>query len=109
MLDIGSPTYMSNGVQRRYTFHGLRKNAACYLAEMGLNDGQIGAICAMTPDTVRKYTKRSSAYMIAQGAAENVKRGDVLSIKGDAHEEALNKCLKIKMVTPTGIEPVFQP
>lgn len=82
MLDIGSPTYVSNGVERRYTFHGLRKNAACYLAEMGLNDGQIGAICAMTPDTVRKYTKRSSAYMIAQGAAENVKRGDVLSIKG---------------------------
>lgn len=25
-----------------YSFHGLRKNAACYLAELGLSDGEIG-------------------------------------------------------------------
>lgn len=65
-----------------YTFHGLRKNAACYLAELGLSDTEIGAIVAMTPQTVRHYTKESRALMIAQGAASRVKRGDVITLKG---------------------------
>lgn len=65
-----------------YSFHGLRKNAACYLAELGLSDTEIGAICGMTPETVRHYTKRKRAYMIARGAAKRVTRGDVLVLKG---------------------------
>lgn len=73
MLAIGEPGY---------TFHGLRKNAACYLAELGLSDTEIGAIVGMTPETVRHYTKRKRAYMIARGAAERVTRGDVLVLKG---------------------------
>ena len=82
MADIGAPTYLSNGKPRLYSFHGLRKNASCYLAELGLSDGEIGSICGMTPDTVRHYTKRARALMIAQGAAAKVKKGDVLSLKG---------------------------
>jgi integrase len=78
MRSIGSPTYISNGKPRLYSFHGLRKNAACYLAELGLNDTQIGAICAMTPETVRHYSKRKSALKIAQDVAEKITRGDVL-------------------------------
>lgn len=65
-----------------YSFHGLRKNAACYLAELGLSDTEIGAIVGMTPETVRHYTKRKRAYMIARGAAKRVTRGDVLVLKG---------------------------
>jgi integrase len=65
-----------------YSFHGLRKNAACYLAELGLSDTEIGAICGMTPETVRHYTKRKRAFMIARGVAEKVKGGRVLSIAG---------------------------
>lgn len=65
-----------------YSFHGLRKNACCYLAELGLNDSEIGAIVGMTPQTVRHYTKRKRAYMIAANVAERVTRGDVLQIKG---------------------------
>lgn len=65
-----------------YTFHGLRKNACCYLAELGLSDMEIGAIVGMTAGTVRHYTKQRRAYMIALNAAERVTRGDVLSIKG---------------------------
>lgn len=65
-----------------YKFHGLRKNAACYLAEMGLSDTEIGAMLGMTSETVRHYTKEKRAYMIARGAAEKVRRGDVLEIKG---------------------------
>jgi integrase len=65
-----------------YSFHGLRKNAACYLAELGLSDTEIGAICGMTPETVRHYTKRKRAFMIARGAADRVTKGDVLQLKG---------------------------
>lgn len=65
-----------------FTFHGLRKNAACYLAELGLSDREIGSILAMNTDTVRHYTKRSRALMVARGAAERIKKGDVISFAG---------------------------
>lgn len=82
MAAIGSPTYSSNGKNRLYSFHGLRKNAACYLAELGLNDSEIGSICGMTPDTVRHYTKRARSLMVAQKVAAKIARGDVLPSKG---------------------------
>ena len=88
MEDIGSPTYITNGKERGYSFHGLRKNAACYLSEQNLNDSDIGAICGMTPDTVRHYTKRKRALMIARGAADRVTGGDVLPIKGGRSQGA---------------------
>jgi integrase len=53
-----------------YTFHGLRKNACCYLLELGLSDTQVGAILGMTPETVRHYGKRARALMIAKSAAD---------------------------------------
>lgn len=65
-----------------YSFHGLRKNACCYLRELGLNDTEIGSIVGMTPGTVRHYTKKSRALMVARGAAERVKGGTVLPIAG---------------------------
>jgi hypothetical protein len=86
MSDIGGPTYVTNGRERGYSFHGLRKNATCYLAELRLNDSEIGAICGMTPETVRHYTKRAKALMIAQGAAARIMRGDVISLKGGRRE-----------------------
>jgi len=87
MEQIGSPTYETNGHQRGYSFHGLRKNAACYLAQLGLNEGEIGIICAMTPETVRHYTKRKNNLMIAQGIASRVTKGDVLPPKGGTKQE----------------------
>lgn len=65
-----------------YSFHGLRKNAACYLTEMGLNDTETGSVVGMTPEMVRHYTKRSRALMIAKGAAERIVKGDVVPISG---------------------------
>ncbi len=65
-----------------YTFHGLRKNAACYLSELGLSDREIGSILAMDTDTVRHYTKRSRALMVARGARERIVKGDVIPIAG---------------------------
>ncbi|OJW28362.1 MAG: hypothetical protein BGO58_08765 [Sphingopyxis sp. 65-8] len=55
-----------------YTYHGLRKNACCYLLETGLSDTDVGAILGMTPETVRHYGKRARALTIAQGAAEKM-------------------------------------
>lgn len=65
-----------------YTFHGLRKNACCYLAELGLNDSETASIVGMTPEMVRHYTKRSRALMIAKGAAERIVKGDVVPFSG---------------------------
>ncbi len=65
-----------------FTFHGLRKNAACYLSELGLSDREIGSILAMDGDTVRHYTKRSRALMVARGVAERIKMGDVIPLAG---------------------------
>lgn len=82
MKRIGSPTYVSNGRVRGYTFHGLRKNAACYLAELGLSDREVGSTCGMSPETVRHYTRRARALMIAKGTAERIVKGDVIALKG---------------------------
>ena len=62
-----------------YTFHGLRKNACCYLLETGMSDTDVGAILGMTPETVRHYGKRARAYMIAVGAAEKMTTGNILN------------------------------
>jgi hypothetical protein len=59
----------------------LRKNACCYLAELGLNDSEIGAIVGMTPQIVRHYTKRARALMIARSVADRVTGGDVLQMR----------------------------
>nr|GLK22145.1 hypothetical protein GCM10017606_29730 [Microbacterium terregens] len=66
MHDLG---YVDDEGQLLYTFHGLRKNAACYMAELGLSDTEIGSVCGMSPDTVRHYTKRARAYVIARKVA----------------------------------------
>ncbi|HEX7857364.1 MAG TPA: tyrosine-type recombinase/integrase [Sphingobium sp.] len=66
--------------QLLYTFHGLRKNACCYLLETGLSDTDVGAILGMTPETVRHYGKRARAYMIAVGAADKMTSVSVLKM-----------------------------
>jgi hypothetical protein len=58
-----------------FVFHGLRKNACCYLLELGLNDNQVGAMLGMSPTMVRHYGKRSRALMIARDAAASIKAG----------------------------------
>lgn len=74
------------GETRQFVFHGLRKNAACYLAETGLNDSEIGAIVGMSPQTVRHYTKRRRAYMVAKSVADRITKGDVLPLRAGQAE-----------------------
>lgn len=64
--------YVDDEDQLLYTFHGLRKNAACYLVEIVQGDDAVGRMLGMTADTVRHYTKRASAYRIALDVADKV-------------------------------------
>ncbi|MGE4430891.1 MAG: hypothetical protein AB7E05_09165 [Sphingobium sp.] len=77
MRDLG---YVDEENQLLYTFHGLRKNACCYLLETGLSDTDVGAILGMTAETVRHYGKRARAYMIAKGAAEKMTKISITSM-----------------------------
>lgn len=61
--------FVDENNQALYTFHGLRKNACCYLLEAGLSDTDVGEVLGMTPDTVRHYGKRSRALMVARRVA----------------------------------------
>jgi integrase len=61
-----------------FTFHGLRKNACCYLLERGLNDSEVGEILGMSPEMVRHYGKRARALMIARGAADRIVGGRIM-------------------------------
>lgn len=65
-----------------FSFHGLRKNACCYLLECGLNDTEVGEILGMSPDMVRHYGKRARAFMVARGAAERMIGGNILNLPG---------------------------
>ncbi|WP_242095453.1 tyrosine-type recombinase/integrase [Sphingomonas sp. CROZ-RG-20F-R02-07] len=65
-----------------FTFHGLRKNACCYLVECGLNDSEIGEILGMSPEMVRHYSKRARALMVARGAADRMTGGKIVALPG---------------------------
>jgi integrase len=65
-----------------FSFHGLRKNACCYLLELGLNDSEVGSILGMSPEMVRHYGKRARALMIAKGAFAKATGGKIMSLPG---------------------------
>lgn len=64
-----------NNPDALYSFHGLSKNAICYLAELGLDDNTIGAIVGKTAQTVRHYSKQKRLLMIAKLSAGTVIAG----------------------------------
>jgi len=68
--------------ETKFTFHGLRKNACCYLIECGLNEQQIGEMLGMSPDMVRHYGKRARALMVARSAAKQMTGGKIVPIAG---------------------------
>lgn len=77
--------------QALYTFHGLRKNACCYLLELGLSDTEAGAILGMDPKTVRLYGRQAQVYMIAAGAASRVIRGNFFPKTGERRSTTKKK------------------
>jgi hypothetical protein len=75
-------------------FTAFAKNAACYLAELGLSDIEIGSVCGISPETVRHYTKRARFLMIARGVWEKITLGDEINT-------GRKKPCNCNMVTPT--------
>lgn len=67
--------------ETRYSLHGLRKNACCYLLELGLSDSDAGGILGMTPETVRHYGKQTRVLMIARRVASTVTKGKFAGVK----------------------------
>lgn len=74
--------YVDDEGQLLYTFHGLSKNACCYLAELGLSDTEGAAIVGKTPETFRYYAKNARTLMIAKGAANRVVTGKISGLVG---------------------------
>ena len=72
---------MSDLGETGYSFHGLRKNACCYLLELGLSDATVGSLLGMSASTVRHYGKRTRALMLARQAAETVISAQVLPLR----------------------------
>lgn len=72
MTDLGE---VDEEGRARFTFHGLGKNAICYLTELGLSEDTISAITGKTPETVRYYAKNARRWMLARQAAPKVLRG----------------------------------
>lgn len=74
-----------------FTFHGLRKNACCYLVELGLSDTEVGGMLGMSPEMVRHYSKRARALMIAKGAAVRVTGGKITPLPGATAKRVIIK------------------
>lgn len=70
--------YVDDDGQLLYTFHGLGKNACCYLIEIGLTQDEVAAIVGKTPQTVAHYSKRARSLMIAKGAADRATSGEIM-------------------------------
>lgn len=63
-----------------FVFHGLRKNACCYLLEVGMNESEIGLMLGMSPDMVRHYGKRARALMVARSSIARVTGGAIIPL-----------------------------
>ena len=72
--------------QALYTFHGLSKNAICYLTELGLDEKTIEAIVGKTPETIRHYAKETRRWMLAKAAAKTVIAGRFEGLVGKSRE-----------------------
>ncbi len=64
----------------RFVFHGLRKNACCYLTELGLNDSQVGGMLGMSAEMVRYYSRRRRSLMLARSGFDTVLSGNVAGL-----------------------------
>jgi integrase len=78
IADLVARETISGG--QAFVFHGLRKNACCYLLELGLNDSQVGSMLGMSAAMVRHYGKRSRALMVAKDLAERLATTSILDL-----------------------------
>lgn len=74
--------YVDNDDQLLYTFHGLSKNACCYLIETGLSETEVSSIVGKTAETVRHYAKKANDLMIAKRASDRVTNAVIKGLVG---------------------------
>lgn len=86
IADLVARETVSEGTS--FVFHGLRKNACCYLLELGMNESEIGLMLGMSPAMVRHYGKRARALMIAREAAGRIGRGEILRLPGGTRDRS---------------------
>lgn len=63
-----------------FVFHGLRKNACCYLLELGLTDNEVESMLGMSPKMIRHYGKKARVLMITRGTARRIAGGQILAL-----------------------------
>ena len=66
---------LASMLEKRWTFHGLRKNAVNILLEVGCTEDQVGAIVGMSPAMVRHYSKEVSKFRLARSAMRLLETG----------------------------------
>ncbi|MCG7348998.1 site-specific integrase [Sphingomonas sp. ACRSK] len=76
MLELGYFDTITKGGEEkretRYKFHGLRKLAACHLAEVEATPHEISAICGMDIQTVVHYTRGVAKRKLARGVSNRM-------------------------------------
>lgn len=76
--------------EKRWVFHGLRKNAVCNLLEVGCTTQMVSAIVGMSEQMVNHYAKEVSKFRLARSAIKLFEAGwaeqrvHVLGAKRDA-------------------------
>jgi hypothetical protein len=66
--------------ERRWVFHGLRKNAVNMLLEVGCSEEQVAAIVAMSAAMVHHYSKEVSKFRLARRAMKMLESGGNRSV-----------------------------
>jgi hypothetical protein len=61
--------------ERRWVFHGLRKNAVNMLLEVGCSEEQVSAIVGMSAAMVHRYSKEVSKFRLARSAMKMLESG----------------------------------
>jgi len=61
--------------EKRWVFHGLRKNAVCNLLEAGCTTQMVSAIVGMSEQMVNHYAKDVSKYRLARSAIKLLEAG----------------------------------
>lgn len=74
-LQLRIRTLMRSIGAGEYSFHGLRKNATNYLAELGLSAHEIAAVTGMSLKTIVHYSKGVETKKIAKRIAPRVLAG----------------------------------
>ncbi len=76
MIELGYVERVRVGGQFKiltaYKFHGLRKLAACHLAEVEATPHEISAICGMNIQTVIHYTRDVAKRKLARGVTDRM-------------------------------------